>query len=256
MRSVMFKAGLRNIGTTLTLLAISMLVMSQVAFAKTPDASRLLMDSDKARGGGVAGIVWQVSVETTGLDNSKDVMTVGVKSNGDDNLMEILTPASARGRKILMRGSNMWFSSPNVSKPVPISARQRLTGQASYGDIAATNYVDNYTATLLANDSFEGVPCYVLDLSAANKSVTYDKVKYWVAEGSGLAVKAEFYTLSGKHIKTATFKYENSISKAKVMIPFVSEMRIEDALNGKAVTTLRYSSVESRALTARDFQLN
>lgn len=256
MRWDMCNRRMRNIRAWLVLVSVVLLVLNRGALAQAPDAARLLIDSDQARGGGVAGIAWQVGVETVEADGSKDNLTVAVTSNGDDNLMEILTPVNARGRKILMRGNNMWFSSPNVRKPVPISPRQRLTGQASYGDIAATNYVKNYTASLLGSDTFNGKACHVLELSASTKSVTYDKVKYWIAQDSGLAVKAAFFTLSGKHIKTATFKYENKIANDKGAVPFVSEMRIEDALSGKAVTTLTYSSIESRALSARDFQLN
>ena len=227
-----------------------------IASAQTPDAATILASSDKARGGGLPGILWQVNVETAEPEGAKDSMRVVVKSNGDDNMMEILEPVKARGRKILMRGNNMWFSSPSVTKPVPISPRQRLTGQASYGDIAATNYVKDYSAVMLGNEVVDAVPCYVLELTAASKSVTYDKVKYWIAQDSGLGIRAEFYTVSGKHIKTARFKYDNQIGSGDKSIPFVSEMQIVDALAGDAVTTLIYTAIEVRTLSARDFRLN
>jgi hypothetical protein len=224
--------------------------------ANAPDAARILAASDQARGGGLPGIVWQVEVATVMGDNDRDSMSLEVKSNGNNNLMEILTPAKARGRKILMRNNNMWFSSPSVSKPVPISPRQRLTGQASYGDVAATNYVDDYRAELLGTDSIEGNSCYLLSLTAANNNVTYDKIKYWVSQASGLGVKAEFYTVSGKLIKTAQFLYDNTIRHDDRTIPFVSEMRIVDTLAGDSVTTLTYSSIETRPLSGRDFKLH
>ena len=179
-----------------------------IASAQTPDAATILASSDKARGGGLPGILWQVNVETS------------------------------------------------VTKPVPISPRQRLTGQASYGDIAATNYVKDYSAVMLGNEVVDAVPCYVLELTAASKSVTYDKVKYWIAQDSGLGIRAEFYTVSGKHIKTARFKYDNQIGSGDKSIPFVSEMQIVDALAGDAVTTLIYTALEVRTLSARDFRLN
>lgn len=222
----------------------------------TVDAAQILAASDKARGGGLPGIAWKVTVVTVKGGRDTDSMTLEVKSNGNDNLMEIQSPAKARGRKILMRKNNMWFSSPKVSKPVPISPRQRLSGQASYGDVAATDYVRDYTATLLGTDTVEGETCYVLDLAAANQSVTYDRIKYWVAQTSGLGVKAEFYTVSGKLIKAARFQYENSIAYEGRSIPFVSRMQITDTLAADAVTTLTYSAIETRPLSARDFQLN
>lgn len=224
--------------------------------ASPADAAQILAASDKARGGGLPGIAWKVTVVTVKGGRDTDSMTLEVKSNGNDNLMEIQSPAKARGRKILMRKNNMWFSSPKVSKPVPISPRQRLSGQASYGDVAATDYVRDYTATLLGTDTVEGETCYVLDLAAANQSVTYDRIKYWVAQTSGLGVKAEFYTVSGKLIKAARFQYENAIEHEGRSIPFVSRMQITDTLAADAVTTLTYSAIETRPLSARDFQLN
>ena len=224
--------------------------------AHTMDAAQILAASDKARGGGLPGIAWQVTVETVKAGRDADSMGLEVKSNGDDNLMEIQSPAKARGRKILMRKNNMWFSSPKVRKPVPISPRQRLSGQASYGDVAATDYVRDYTATLVGSETIDGESCHVLDLVAATPSVTYDRIKYWVAQTSGLGVKAEFYTVSGKLIKAARFQYDNTIQYEGRSIPFVSRMQITDTLAADSVTTLTYSSIETRPLSARDFQLN
>src|SRR5688572_19456903 len=153
-----------------TLLLLLTLGLGSVeVLADSPDAAAILSSSDKARGGGLPGIQWQVNVETVETGGGKDLTQVMVKSNGDDNMMEFQAPVKARGRKVLMRGNNMWFSSPTVSKPVPISPRQRLTGQASYGDIAATNYVKDYSAEMAGNEVVDSVPCYVLNLTAANK---------------------------------------------------------------------------------------
>lgn len=250
MRWAMFKC--------LTMLLACLLIAPALAesAAHTVDAAQILAASDKARGGGLPGIAWKVTVATVKGGRDADSMALDVRSNGDDNLMEIQSPAKARGRKILMRKNNMWFSSPKVNKPVPISPRQRLSGQASYGDVAATDYVRDYTATLVGTETLDGETCHVLDLAAATQSVTYDRIKYWVAQTSGLGVKAEFYTVSGKLIKTARFQYDNTIEHDGRSIPFVSRMQITDTLAADSVTTLTYSSIETRPLSARDFQLN
>jgi hypothetical protein len=63
-----------------------------------------------------------------------------LKAADNASLAEYLEPLRSKGSRILQVGRNMWFTKPGLRKPVAISPRQRLTGQAAIGDIAATNY--------------------------------------------------------------------------------------------------------------------
>jgi len=159
------------------------------------------------------------------------------------------------GQMMLMRDRNMWFIRPGLRKPVAISPRQRLTGAASNGDIASTNYAEDYNASLLGNDVLDGVPCYVLDLVANNKDVTYDKIKYWVSKADGLGKRAGFYTVSGKLFKEAIFEYDNKIIKDKIKIPFISKMVITES-NSDTKTTLSYSDIVIKDISNSTFNLN
>ena len=84
-------------------------------------------------------------------------------------------------------------------------------GDAANGDIASTNYADDYIGTLSGEEPVKGEACHVLDLKAASKNVTYDRIRYWVSKERLVGVKAEFYTLSGKLFKTAEFRYDNRV---------------------------------------------
>jgi hypothetical protein len=49
----------------------------------------------------------------------------------------------------------------------------------------------------------EGQPCYALELKAKDRSIAYDRVAYWVrTDGTFYPVKADYYTLSGKNLKS------------------------------------------------------
>ena len=109
-----------------------------------------------------------------------------------------------------MLDRNMWFAKPGLSKAVPISPRQKLLGGAANGDIASTNYAGDYKIVQTSEDTFNNEPCYLLDLSAVDKKATYDRIKYWISKERLVGVKAEFYTVSGKLFKTATFEYKHS----------------------------------------------
>jgi hypothetical protein len=224
------------------------------AAGSPPNAQHLLQQADQARGGGLPGIVWTIHLTPREGDRKLEDQRLEVRATDDASVAETLEPARFRGAKILQVGRNMWLTKTGLSKPIPVSPRQRMTGQASNGDIAATNYAADYTATLAGEEVIEKEPCYVLELSARHKRTTYDRVRYWVSQSRGVAPKAEFYSLSGKLLKTAQFEYDNEIRYEGRRIPFVSRMTIRDALID-AETDMRYETVKVRKVPASEFDL-
>ncbi|MEW6677707.1 MAG: outer membrane lipoprotein-sorting protein [Pseudomonadota bacterium] len=241
--------------TLLLLLATLLLaaLLSPPALA-APDPQTLLKDADTARGGGLPGIVWQISLVSRDGDKTPDEQRLEVRAVDDASVAETLEPARFKGSKLLQVGRNMWLTRPGLSKPIPISPRQRMSGQASNGDIAATNYAKDYDATLAGEADLEGEACYLLELRAKHKRTTYDQVRYWVSRQRQVGLKAEFRSLSGKLLKTATFTYGNRITYQGKTRPFVSRMVIRDALTD-AETTMDYGAVSVRPLPAAEFDL-
>ena len=219
-----------------------------------PDAQTILKESDQARGGGLPGIAWEITLTSRDGDRVDEPQQLLVKAVGDASLAETLTPARFKGSKLLQVDRNMWLTRPGLSKPIPISPRQRMSGQASNGDIAATNYAGNYDATLGGIEPIDGEACYRLELTAKHKRTTYDRIRYWVSEKRGVAVKAEYVSLSGKLLKTARFVYDNTIEFDGTRIPFVSSMTIRDALID-AETTMKFGTVKVVEIPASDFDL-
>ena len=214
-------------------------------------AVELLAATDRARGGGLPGIQWSATVAT--VENGREqYQELTVEARGPDSLVTFEAPARIRGQRLLMRGRNLWFVRPDVRRPVPISPRQRLMGAAATGDVAATNYADDYEAVDLWQDACKESQCYVLDLHAAHTDVTYARILYWVDQRTRLGVRAEFYAQSGRHFRSAEFEYNNQISFQDTDVPFVSRMRIVDELTGD-VTTLSYRDPEAVSIPARRF---
>lgn len=219
-----------------------------------PDAQTLLERSDQARGGGLPGVVWEIQVTPREGERRLEPQRLEVRAVDDASVAETLEPARFRGARILQVGRNMWLTRTGLAKPIPVSPRQRMTGQAANGDIAATNYAADYSATLAGEDKLDGEACHVLELTARHKRATYDRVRYWVSQGRGVAVQAEFYSLSGKLLKTARFEYDHTVQFEGRRIPFVSRMTIRDALVD-AETDMRYSAVKVRKVPASEFDL-
>jgi outer membrane lipoprotein-sorting protein len=220
------------------------------------NAQAILASSDISRGGGSdTGLSWEVLTTSSGT-NSEELadQRLRVKASRTSSLSEVLEPHSNKGSKMLQVDRNMWISKPGLKKPVAISARQRLSGQASVGDVAATNYAKDYTPRYLQEEKVGDEPCHVLELTSKNAQTTYDRINYWVSIPRGVAVKAEFLSLSGKKLKSAEFEYKNVVKVAGKTIPFVSKMVISDALTD-AKTTLTFQRISTKGVTSSDFDV-
>lgn len=233
--------------------ALILLACASAAFAG-PSTAEILEKSDRARGK-VPGLVWTVKLTDNQAGEAREEV-LEVKARGTDALATHQLPPRIKGQKLLIVGRNMWFIKPGVSKAVPISPRQKLMGKAANGDIASTNYAGDYDASFAGEETLGKDPCYVLDLTAKTKNLTYDRIKYWVSKTSGLGMRADFYTVSGKKFKTALFEYANSVTINGAKIPFVSRMTIEDEIKPGESTVLEYSQVEVKTLPDSTFDLN
>lgn len=218
-------------------------------------AADLLKTSDRARGGIKGGVVWDAKI-TTIEDSETSERTFSVKAKGDDAYVEALAPARNKGEVFLFNDRNMWFFKPSLRKPVSISARQKLSGQAANGDIASTNYARDYTPSVVGDEKLNGQDTKVLLLKAKSNQVTYDQIKYWVSKKDKLALKAEFMTLQGTPFKMATFEYKNTMNAEGKNFPFISKMTIQDSKFPDNKSTIEYTKPKAEELSSSLFSVN
>ena len=228
------------------------LICPSVSHALSSD--EILRSADQARGN-LEGVTWIVTIEST-KSGKTNRMRISVKARGFDIATESMEPAKYKGNKLLMLNGNMWFYKSGLSKPVPISQRQKLLGNAVYGDIAATNYADDYIPDRLEDEMIENESCYTFDLKSKNKKGTYDRIVYWISKDRLVGVKAEYYTVSGKKFKSATMKYGNEISIDGKARPFISELVISDELLDNDITILHLDNPAVEPLPDYLFNLN
>ena len=131
--------------TPLPLLAASLLLGATPAlFAADPDPA--LLAAGKARGvmTGSTGVKWIVSVTSAGSGGTRNAKFSSISQDGKI-LAEVIEPEADKDKKYLAESDGkMWFWKPGLSRPVSVSKRQRLSGDAAIGDIASTSYVDGY----------------------------------------------------------------------------------------------------------------
>lgn len=192
----------------------------------------------------------EIEVQNFSDGQAGESRTFRILSRGNENTIVLtLEPASERGQALLMRGRDLWIFMPSVSQPVRLSLAQRLTGQVSNGDLARANFTGDYTPRLTGTETLDGVSTHVLELTAVDRGVTYAKVKYWVAEKDGRPLKAEFYALSGRLLKTC--RYEAFKELAGRIRP--TRLVMEDALKKGEISVLSYSNMALKDLPERIF---
>jgi len=234
--------------------SLFLLILSGNSQAAEITPKEILHQADQARGN-VTGISWPITLQTSGWRNNKS-MEFEVHGRGFDVHAKTLKPARSKGDLLLMVKGNMWFYKPGLSKPIPISRRQKLIGDAAFGDIAATNYAEDYDVIDVESQMLEGVPCHVFQLRSANKRTTYDSIKYWVEKERLLGIKAEYMTVSGKLFKTATMQYEQQVQQEGEQRPFLSSIRIKNELIDQHITWLHFGVADIKPLADAVFNLN
>ncbi len=214
-------------------------------------AQEVLEQSDVVRNGRVSVLV-RTRVTHFKKDEVEQESTFEVYAKGPEKaLVKSLDPRS-RGLRILLLGDNMWISLPDVSRPVRITPRQRLVGQASNGDVAKTYYAMDYVPTLVKEEKVGGHHCALLDLKAKRKGATYQRIEYWVDLRTLAPVQANFYLTSGKNMKFASFDEFKTFFGHRL----VSRITIHDRLLRDEKTVLEYLSAEPKEFSDRYFNTN
>lgn len=216
-------------------------------------ARDILAEADKARGN-LAGAQWTLQLHAKDAKGDQE-MTLKVLARGFDVMAEILAPPRSKGDRLVIFKENMWYDKPSVSKPVPISKRQKLLGQAAYGDIATTDYAGDYDPTLIEEEKVNGRLCWVYNLEARSKGTTYDRIKYWIDKKELIGIKAEYYTVSGKLFKSALMEYDHSIERGGEKRPFISRITISGGVVSSERTTLTFSSPSLEVIPDHTFNL-
>lgn len=122
-------------------------------------------------------------------------------------LVEYLKPAREKGKKMLRLDDKLWTYIPEPSdRIITISGhllKQSVMGSdLSYEDITENRpLLDMYNIELEGSEKINDNDCFVVNLTAKEKDVTYFKRKVWVDKKIWLPIKEERFAKSGKLLK-------------------------------------------------------
>ena len=231
----------RRLQAIMLALALSPLGATGAAPA-TSDAKEIVKRADAIR---FPQEGFQVDVSITGANGQGEPHEYRILSKGNERTLVLtLAPATERGQILLMRDKDLWVHMPSVDQPVRLPLSQKLTGQVANGDLARANFAGDYEPVISRTEPIDGRECFVLELTAAQSGVTYYKVIYWVEKDSFRPIKAEFYTRSGKLLKSARYEgYQDLGGKVRP-----TRLVLEDQMRKSEVSVMTYKNLTLREL--------
>lgn len=165
------------------------------------------------------------------------------------SLARFVYPPRDKGKVMLSDWYDLWFYTPDLRRPIPISRAQRLLGQISNGDVIVTNFEYAYNAVLESETPCGQTTCYQLALERKTPEVTYPKVRYLVEKQSYRPFSAVYYSLDDKPIKEVSYQdYRpllGSVRPGKIVV--------KDARNGSGYSVMEYSDVRFESLPLSHF---
>jgi outer membrane lipoprotein-sorting protein len=222
--------------------------VGRAATLNGPDPEAILKRSDGYRNGWPSYVL---HVKITNFESNKadEEKLYEVSQKGTEKTyVEFMSPRE-KGQHLLMLGDDMWVYLPDTSRPVRITPLERLSGDASNGDVARTNYAADYTPVYVRSEKAGADDCYVFDLTARRKGATYQRILYWIRVQDDRPVKAEFYLTSGKLIKSATFDDFFSVGGRAQL----RRMTLYDEIRHNSHSVLEYSGIAPRELPDKLF---
>jgi outer membrane lipoprotein-sorting protein len=222
--------------------ALFLVFATSAAGAKT--ANDIVAGADKVRNPARPFRITATVIEyRSGRATDRNVFTVYSKLDPATgqfrDVMLYAEPPRDAGKMLLLNGDNLWLYDPAARQSIRISPQQKLTGQASAGDVLTENLAVDYTAVLLGEETIPDAArqpreCWHLQLKAARDAATYNRVEYWVEKNSHYPIKAMFYADSGALLKV--LYYRNFLQRDGSVAP--TQAVIVDAVDATLVTTI------------------
>ena len=161
----------------------------------------------------------------------KESVTYSVLANPKGSVAVSISDPVGQRMVILTQdaGEGMWMQTEGMRKAIRVSPGQRLLGQASNADVVNVEWARDYKGVSYINS--------VLTLIKKTENSAYSKIEIFWDPTKSVAKSANFYSESGKLLKSATFSYQVEAGKNRLSTTLIS-----DAFNQKNKTKVSTSA--------------
>lgn len=182
------------------------------------------------------------------IDNGRRVRTLKVETWMEGvvkSFSHYKSPPRERGTKMLKTDQKMWMYTPQTDRKILIAGhllRQSMMGSdLSYEDMLEdVKLSEAYTAKVDKVEDFDGVQALILNLTAIDKTKTYQSRKIWADPKRNVVLREQRFAKSGKLLKMIDFKEYRPVGKRL----FPRMMVFRDMLKGNTKTTYMFDEIE------------
>ncbi len=183
--------------------------------------TRILGNMEYLRGFKGTGFNFTAEVITVEEGKASESHQLDVKISGKGYaLIEVLAPKNQRGRRTLLRDSDLWLYLPSSANIIRIAPLQRVFGSASIVDVLNVSYLNGYSV-LSSRKSANG-KLLQLSLKSKDAKATYARIDLDYDLAADRPVETRHYSASDRLLKTIQYKafrnYEGSPKVEKIVI--------------------------------------
>lgn len=171
------------------------------------------------------------------------------------DIVQYIDPPRDARKTLVNDGAALWFYDPASRASLRISAQQRLTGQASNGDVLTTNYGRDYNGKLLGEETVKDADkvakeCWHLDLTPKTADAVYGRLEYWIEKSTSAIIKGKCYADSGQLLKLVFYRDQ------KPALGGIRPMQtiLIDGVDPRLVTTMTFSDFREASIPDSWFQ--
>jgi outer membrane lipoprotein-sorting protein len=221
---------------------LSGVFVSSLLMAADPGAAELLAGVDNNEVYDTIVYQGQMIIDYQGKHFVKTMKAWARKNN--DSFIEFTNREDA-GTKYLKKDGRLSVYSPDTEQVILISGqllKQSMMGSdMSYEDVVENaTLISRYNPVIAGSQAYNGKNCWILELTAKQKTESYAKRKLWIAQDTRDLVHYELYALSGAKLKEYTLDDVKVIGSRR--FPVKSEM--SDLLRKNSKTTFIIDTVQ------------
>jgi len=198
--------------------ALLSLLFAQPAFSQSsPPSGRDIMIKvdDRPNGDTRKSTMKMTLINKRNRQRIREILSYS-KDYGKDtkSIMYFQKPADVKGSGFLSweyddpsKDDDRWLYLPALKKVRRISGSSKndyfMGSDFTYDDMGQ-RAVDEDMHALIAEETLENHPCWVLESKSKDKNYMYSKVKRWIRKDALIAIKVDYYDRAGELMKTLT----------------------------------------------------
>lgn len=229
-----------------------MALLPVVCSAMTADETLQKIDESRSFGNEFAFTMklssFKNGKESEGFELSGYVMLDNGKQSS--SLIYFSKPKEVEGRKMLMKGGDVWMHFPKTRNIIRLTPMQLLLGQVANGDIARISFTADYTAAFEPKTETDSTVTLKLTIKEKSRGTTYSSIVLHVKKNNLQLIDGDFYSTGGKLLKQVKYKgYKKMLGK-----DFSSIIEISDGITRTSYTIMEYLSVVKKSIPQQYFR--